>query len=77
MINLLLAGVSRTFSSFNPWPYVGGGDGFNYADFANQAQAQAVLRADPSDPNRLDGNKDGVACEDSGPPRDTALVPRR
>lgn len=32
-------------------------------DFATQGEAQAVLAADPSDPNRLDANGDGVACE--------------
>lgn len=32
-------------------------------DFATQEQAQAVLDADPSDPNGLDGDNDGVACE--------------
>jgi hypothetical protein len=34
------------------------------ADYPNQAAAQVVLAADPSDPNRLDGNDNGVACED-------------
>ncbi len=34
------------------------------ADFPTQAQAQAVLVADPTDPNGLDGNKNGTACED-------------
>ena len=32
-------------------------------DFASQAEAQAVLVADPSDPNGLDADNDGVACE--------------
>jgi hypothetical protein len=36
----------------------------NCADFATQAEAQAVLDADPSDPNNLDADNDGVACED-------------
>jgi Excalibur calcium-binding domain len=36
----------------------------NCGDFATQAEAQAVLVADPSDPNNLDGNDDGQACED-------------
>lgn len=35
----------------------------NCSDFATQAQAQAVLDEDPSDPNNLDGEGDGVACE--------------
>ncbi len=34
------------------------------ADFATQAEAQANLDADPSDPNNLDADDDGVACED-------------
>ncbi len=33
------------------------------ADFATQQQAQAALDADPSDPERLDADDDGVACE--------------
>jgi hypothetical protein len=33
------------------------------SDFATQAQAQAVYNADPSDPNHLDADHDGVACE--------------
>jgi hypothetical protein len=33
-------------------------------DFSSQREAQLVLQADPSDPNNLDGNGDGVACED-------------
>lgn len=32
-------------------------------DFATQAAAQAVYDQDPSDPNRLDTDDDGVACE--------------
>jgi hypothetical protein len=31
--------------------------------FAYQEEAQAVLEADPSDPNGLDDNGDGIACE--------------
>jgi hypothetical protein len=44
--------------------YVGQGDRYNFSDFANQAQAQAVLRADPNDPNPLDTDRprsDGIA----------------
>src|SRR5262245_49129774 len=51
-------------AAFDPAPYIGQGDAFNCTDFANQADAQAVLRADPSDPNKLDqGGVAGVACE--------------
>lgn len=33
------------------------------ADFASQAEAQAHLNADPSDPDGLDADGDGKACE--------------
>lgn len=32
-------------------------------DFTTQREAQAVLNADPSDPHRLDRDRDGIACE--------------
>lgn len=32
-------------------------------DFATQAAAQAVLDLFPGDPHRLDGDRDGIACE--------------
>lgn len=35
----------------------------NCADFADRADAQAVLVADPSDPNNLDADHDGRACD--------------
>lgn len=35
----------------------------NCADFATQAEAQAELNKNPSDPNRLDADNDGYACE--------------
>lgn len=42
-------------------------DDVNCDDFEfsveGQAEAQAVLDADPSDPNNLDGDGNGVACE--------------
>ena len=31
-----------------------------------QQEAQAIFDADPSDPNRLDADNDGIACEDGG-----------
>jgi hypothetical protein len=36
------------------------------ADFATQAEAQAKFDADPTDPNGLDADDDGRACEESG-----------
>lgn len=38
-------------------------DLLNCEDFDSQEEAQAELDADPSDPNVLDGNDDGEACE--------------
>ncbi len=53
------------------------GDLFDCDDFASQADAQAELRNDPSDPYGLDGPRGtgssgtpGVACEDNPPPTD-------
>ena len=40
------------------------GDALNCDDFSSQEEAQAVLDSDPSDPNVLDGDNDGIACED-------------
>jgi hypothetical protein len=38
-------------------------DIYNCSDFRYQEDAQAVLDLDPRDPHRLDGDKDGIACE--------------
>lgn len=62
--------------TFDPSFYIGKGDAFNCADFASQADAQAVLRADPTDPNRLDADRDGIACESNRAPKDLVPVPR-
>jgi len=40
-----------------------GGADLDCSDFETQAEARAVLDADPSDPNGLDGEGDGVPCE--------------
>jgi hypothetical protein len=62
--------------TFDAKHYVGHGDGvYAYCvEFANQADAQAVLRADPDDPNKLDTNRDGIACPQLPAPRDTKPV---
>jgi endonuclease YncB( thermonuclease family) len=66
----------RPAAGFDPTRYIGQGDRYNCADFRSQAEAQAVLRADPRDPNRLDADRDGIACENNPPPRDLTPVPR-
>lgn len=39
------------------------GNEYNCDDFSTQEEAQAVYDSDTSDPNYLDGDNDGVACE--------------
>jgi micrococcal nuclease len=63
-------------AGFDPAKYVGQGNRYNCSAFVSQAQAQAVLRADPRDPNRLDADRDGLACETNKPPFDLVPVPR-
>ena len=48
---------------FEPQQYLGQGDEYNCGDFEFQWQSQAVLDADSSDPNQLDRDEDGTACE--------------
>ena len=38
-------------------------DVFNCSDFTYQEDAQAEFNRDPSDPNNLDDDNDGIACE--------------
>ena len=38
-------------------------DKFGCKDFPNQFDAQQVLRIEPKDPNGLDGNRNGIACD--------------
>ena len=63
-------------AAFDPTRYIGQGDRYNCSAFKSQADAQAVLRADPRDPNRLDGDHDGIACESNPGPRDLVPVTR-
>ena len=63
-------------ADFDPSRYLGQGNRFECSDIPSQAEAQAVLRADPIDPNVLDRDRDGIACETNPPPRDTRRVQR-
>jgi Excalibur calcium-binding domain len=77
------AEASRADAAAIP-PLPADGD-YDCADFETQAQAMAVLEQDPSDPHYLDGEGDGVPCEDlpaggdssadTGAPSDAAAVP--
>jgi hypothetical protein len=55
----VLAAVVLTFGS----PGTAGAADLDCSDFATQAEAQAALVAAPSDPNGLDADDDGSACE--------------
>lgn len=70
--------ATRSATGFNAADYIGRGNEFDCTDFASQAEAQAVLRADPDDPNRLDGrDENGIACGDDMPgPFDRVPVKR-
>jgi hypothetical protein len=68
--------IIRLPAGFDPNTYIGKGDAYSCRHFASQAEAQAVLRADPSDPNVIDNDRDGIACEENPAPRDTTRVPR-
>jgi hypothetical protein len=39
---------------------------YDCSDFTSQSQAQGVYDSNPSDPNRLDRDGDGIACETAG-----------
>jgi hypothetical protein len=52
-------------------------DRYNCRDFSSQAAAQAILRQDATDPNRLDPDRDGIACESNPAPKDLVPVTRR
>lgn len=47
------------------------------ADFTSQSQAQAVYDADPSDPNGLDRDGDGIACDSAGGSAVSPSAPQR
>jgi hypothetical protein len=52
--------------TFNPsTPALAQTDDLDCADFPSQEAAQAEYNRDPSDPNGLDADDDGEACEDS------------
>jgi Ni/Co efflux regulator RcnB len=42
---------------------VNGQDRYGCSNLANQWDAQQILRLDPRDPNGLDGNRNGIACD--------------
>ena len=63
LLLITLTSGAAAQEDFDPTIFIGQGDAYNCGDFNSQARAQAVLRADPTDPNRLDADWDGIACE--------------
>jgi len=61
-LKVLLPTMLGTIALFACAPGVAQAADLDCADFANQAEAQEHLY--PGDPHRLDGDSDGVACED-------------
>jgi hypothetical protein len=57
------AGVLFTAALSFGFTGTAGAADLNCSDFASQAEAQATYDATPGDPNGLDSDKDGVACE--------------
>ena len=68
MRKLLLLGALAMAAAMVFAPAAFGQADLDCDDFATQAQAQAELDADRSDPNNLDADDDGIACETAGLP---------
>jgi hypothetical protein len=66
LVVVLLVG----FFALSAFPSAAPAQDYDCADFANQAEAQEYLL--PGDPYNLDGDDDGVACEDLPCPCSTA-----
>ncbi|MFF3018516.1 excalibur calcium-binding domain-containing protein [Streptomyces sp. NPDC057939] len=62
--------------TFDVAPYVNKGHVADCEAFKAQADAQAVLRAAPLDPNGLDRDGDGIACPNLPEPTDKKPVHR-
>ncbi|MEU8775441.1 excalibur calcium-binding domain-containing protein [Streptomyces sp. NPDC048606] len=70
------AGNEAPRPAFDVAPYVHKGHVVDCEAFKAQADAQAVLRADPLDPNALDRDGDGIACPNLPEPTDKRPVRR-
>lgn len=56
--------------------FTDGADRYNCRDFASHAEAAEALDVNgPSDPNRIDTNRNGLACEDFKYPTASAATP--
>lgn len=66
--------IVPSVASADVTPSVHSGDLHNCSDFASQAEAQAHYRLNPSDPDKLDTDSDGIACESNPVPKDLVRV---
>ena len=57
------AAAAASLALLGPAPLAFGQTDKDCSDFTYQEDAQAVYNADPSDPNGLDRDNDGIACE--------------
>jgi hypothetical protein len=64
LICLTLLAFAFTFACISVYADKAAAQDLNCSSFATQEEAQAVLSSNPSDPNNLDGDNDGSACED-------------
>src|SRR5687767_9520331 len=71
-----LAALSVSVALFLTRPDVPVVEAVNCSDFQNQEAAQIFLRLNPSDPEGLDGDRNGIACESNSCPCDRNPVAR-
>src|SRR5215203_7393537 len=64
LIFFTLLAFASTFACISVYADKAAAQDLNCSDFATQEEAQAELNRNPSDPNNLDGDDDGSACED-------------
>ena len=79
LVVLVLADCIGLRAAWELMPSAEAQDPLNCEDFDSQAEAQANLRDNPNDPNGLDRDRDGIACETEpydNPARDENPVPR-
>src|SRR5919107_2872252 len=74
--HMLCAGTLLVVAVLMLAPAASAQDLLNCDDFDSQAEAQDELRTNPDDPDNLDDDDDGNACETFPFPRDEDPVPR-
>jgi hypothetical protein len=80
LVGLLLVAIALCFGSgiYGFGSSKAQAQDLNCSDFGTKQQAQDELEADPSDPNNLDADDDGEACEEGvggGTPQQETIPP--